>query len=628
MWTTRLAQRSLPLLQSGRGARFPAFTTRTSPILEGRTPNPLLKDTEVSASIKDWEKMKGGMNYFPDFIHAWNPDVFKKFGVGLSVGSLALFGYCGPLSVVPYAALGLTLGYWKVGLEDLSQHTHTIRRNYPVIGHMRYIFEQLRPEIYQYFVESDQGGKPFNRDQRSQAYMRAKNIDATLPFGTRMDVYEEGYEWVTHSLWPTHQDEANSRTIIGGKNCLQPYSSAILNVSAMSYGALSDHAILALNGGAKLGGFYHNTGEGGVSRFHKEPGGDIVWNVGTGYFGCRNTDGTFSPDMFQTTLANAPQIKMIEIKLSQGAKPGHGGILPAAKVTPIIAEARGVNVGEDCNSPPNHSAFKGPRELMAFVMKLRELSGGKPIGFKMCIGNPVEFAAITKAILEVGAENGPDFITIDGGEGGTGAAPPEFSNRVGMPLIEGLSIARNFLLGANLRKDIKIIASGRVVNGFDLVRTLALGADVTNSARAMMFALGCIQALKCNTNQCPTGIATQDPKLFEGLNVDDKRVRVRNYQHKTVHTALEIVGALGLDSPKDLRPEHVWRRVDGFKSKSYEGIYHTLEVGSLLDGKGYTRSGIEFDDAQKQVEFERQERQYHKWWDQADEVLERRSGQA
>ena len=440
--------------------------------------------------------------------------------------------------------------------------------------------ETLRPEIHQYFVETDQGGRPFNRDQRAQVYQRAKNIDAVMPFGTRFDVYEEGYEWVTHSLWPKHIEEELSRVDIGGASCLQPYSASIMNISAMSYGALSDNAILALNGGAKLGNFYHNTGEGGVSRFHLQPGGDIVWNVGTGYFGCRNKDGTFSAEMFADTVSK-PQIKMIEIKLSQGAKPGHGGLLPGSKVTEAIAEARGVSVGEDCNSPPQHSAFRNPHELIEFVQTLRELSAGKPVGFKLCVGNPVEFAAIVRAILDVGVDHAPDFITIDGSEGGTGAAPPEFSNRIGMPLVEGLSIARNFLLGTDLKDHIKLIASGRVLNGFDLIRTLALGADVCNSARGMMFALGCIQALQCGSNKCPTGIATQNPRLFNGLHVDDKRVRIRNYQHKTVHTALEIVGALGLKSPSDLRPEHVYRRIDGLKTMTFEGMYRSVGVGSL-----------------------------------------------
>eukprot|EP00943_MAST-04B_sp_MAST-4B-sp1_P000665 g665.t1 len=529
----------------------------------------------------------GTVNYFPDFIHAWNPDVFKQVGGVMALatgGSFLLFGLINPL---PYVACAVTGLYWTVGLKDLNQKRHTVRRNFPVLGHMRYIMESLRPEIHQYFVEPDQGGRPFNRDQRAQVYQRAKNIDAVMPFGTRLDVYEEGYEVI----------------VIGGPSCTQPYSAAILNISAMSYGALSDNAILALNGGAKLGNFYHNTGEGGVSRFHLQPEGDIVWNIGTGYFGCRNRDGSFSSDMFVDTVSK-PQVKMVEIKLSQGAKPGHGGLLPGSKVTEIIAEARGVQVGEDCNSPPSHSAFSGPHELIEFVANLRELSGGKPIGFKMCVGHPVEFASIIRAILEVGVEHAPDFITIDGSEGGTGAAPPEFSNRIGMPLVEGLSLARNFLIGTDLKKDIKLIASGRVLNGFDLVRTLSLGADVCNSARGMMFALGCIQALQCGSNKCPTGIATQNPRLFKGLHVDDKRVRVRNYQHKTVHTALEIVGALGLNSPEDLKPHHVYRRIDGLKTMTFEGMYHSMEKGALLNDN--TKTG---------------EDKYDQWWQESKKIL-------
>ena len=560
-------------------------------------------EEEQEEEVASWEKRMGTVNYFPDFIHAWNPDLFKQVGGVMTVaagGSFLLFGFLNP---VPYVAIGVTAMYWKVGLSDIKQKRHTVRRNFPVLGHMRYILESLRPEIHQYFVEPDQGGRPFSRDQRSQVYQRAKNIDAVMPFGTRFDVYEEGYEWVTHSLWPKHIEEESSRVLIGGPSCLQPYSAAILNISAMSYGALSDHAILALNGGAKLGNFYHNTGEGGVSRFHLEPGGDIVWNVGTGYFGCRNKDGSFSPEMFVDTVSK-PQVKMVEIKLSQGAKPAHGGLLPGSKVTEIIAEARGVNVGEDCNSPPFHSAFSGPHELIEFVAKLRELSGGKPIGFKMCVGHPVEFASIVRAIVDVGVEHGPDFITIDGSEGGTGAAPPEFSNRIGMPLVEGLSMARNFLEGADLKKNIKLIASGRVLNGFDVVRTLSLGADVCNSARGMMFALGCIQALQCGSNKCPTGIATQNPRLFNGLHVDDKRVRVRNYQHKTVHTALEIVGALGLESPVELKPEHVYRRIDGLKTSTFEGMYHSMETGALLQNDKLDNAG-----------------EYQKWWQESEKII-------
>eukprot|EP00939_MAST-03C_sp_MAST-3C-sp1_P005395 g5395.t1 len=448
---------------------------------------------------------------------------------------------------------------------------------------MRYLFEVLRPEIYQYFVEGDQDGRPFSREQRSQAYQRAKNINATMPFGTRKDVYEEGYEWILHSLFPCEVKEENSRTLIGEARCRQPYSAAILNISAMSYGALSDNAILALNRGAKLGNFYHNTGEGGISRFHREGGGDLVWNIGTGYFGCRDVEGNFDLARFREN-ANIPAVKMIEIKLSQGAKPAHGGMLPKEKITNEIAEARGLGPApwKDCNSPPMHSAFRNPYEMAEFIGTLREESGGKPVGLKLCVGRPEEFAALLQAFIEVG--NSPDFITVDGGEGGTGAAPPEFSNRLGAPLVEGLTAVNGLLRGANLRKDIKVIASGKIVNGWDLVRTIVLGADVCNSARAMMFALGCIQALQCSSNKCPTGITTSKKYLMSGLDVEDKSIRVHQYQGKTVHAALEIVGACGLEHPSQLGPSHIRRRTSGIHAETFADLYPPVEHGSLLSG--------------------------------------------
>jgi glutamate synthase domain-containing protein 2 len=392
----------------------------------------------------------------------------------------------------------------------------------------------VRPEIRQYFVEADLEGTPFNRENRSLIYSRSKKMSDTMPLGTRRDVYEVGYEWVNHSIWAEVVPKENERITFGGPDCLQPYSGSILNISGMSYGALSENAIVALSTAAKLGGFYHNTGEGGISRFHREGGGDLVWNVGTGYFGCRTEGGQFCERMFAEN-ACTPQVKMVEIKLSQGAKPAHGGMLPKEKITPAIAEARGLvgrGLTEDCNSPARHSAFANPRELMLFVRKLRGLSGGKPVGFKLCVGRPKEFAALVRAMLETGVA--PDFITVDGGEGGTGAAPPEFSNHVGMPLMEGIWVVRSILEGAGLRDRVKIIASGRVVSGFSLVKALAMGADACNAARAMMFALGCIQALKCNTNKCPTGITTQDPELMQGLHVPSKALRVANFQMGTV----------------------------------------------------------------------------------------------
>ena len=585
------------------------YAKRTLPVLEGRTPTPL---TDTSGKpAKDTDDVKASVNYHPDFLHAWTPAVFKKAVAGLSVVSVGAFCVHPALGV---GVGGLTGAFAYLGFNDMKQTKHTIRRNFPVVGHLRYLFETLRPGLYQYFIESDTGGVPFNREKRGQAYQRAKNIDATMPFGTKLDVYAEGYEWLNHSLWPQHLNLEDSRTLIGGPKCTKPYSAALLNVSAMSYGALSDNAILALNTGAKLGGFYHNTGEGGISKFHRQPGADIVWNVGTGYFGCRNKDGTFCPEMFKDN-ARTEAVKMIEIKLSQGAKPAHGGMLPKEKISPAIAEARGLGAGpyEDCNSPPRHSAFSTPHQLGEYIAQLRELSDGKPVGFKLCVGRPEEFAALVRAFVEIGPEGTPDFITVDGAEGGTGAAPPEFSNRIGMPLHEGLTIVKGVLRGADLCSDyggqVKIISAGRVVNGFDLIKLLALGADVCNSARAMMFALGCIQALACNTNKCPTGITTNDAYLMAGLDVQDKGRRVQQYQAKTVHTALEIIGACGLDHPSHLTTDHIWKRFDGFGAKSYKDIYPEVPIGSLVDGAtGGRRPG-----GKKPV--------FEQWWDAGGELL-------
>ncbi|HYQ18518.1 MAG TPA: FMN-binding glutamate synthase family protein [Polyangiaceae bacterium] len=473
----------------------------------------------------------------------------------------------------------LLLLWVGLGTHDLLQTRHTIRRNFPVLGRLRYAFEAIRPEMQQYFVESNTSGRPFSREQRSLVYQRAKNVTDTLPFGTEQDVYSVGYQWMNHSLCAIHPSEVAPRLRIGGPACSQPYDAAVLNVSAMSYGALSRNAILALNRGAKLGGFYHNTGEGGLSPYHLEGGGDICWQIGTGYFGCRDEHGNFDRSRFAEKAKN-PQIKLIEIKLSQGAKPGHGGILPAAKVTPEIAEIRHVALGKDVISPPSHTAFKTPDGLCRFIAELRELSGGKPVGFKLCIGKRREFLALCKAMLETGIA--PDFITIDGGEGGTGAAPLEFSNVLGTPLDEALIFVHNALVGVGLRKHVRVIASGRVISGFDLAHKIAIGADLCNSARAMMFALGCIQAQKCNTNECPTGVATQDPALVRGLVVEDKAVRVRNYQHNAVRALVELLAAGGMSSPTELRPWHILRRVSPTEVHHYGEMYEYLEEGALL----------------------------------------------
>lgn len=468
-----------------------------------------------------------------------------------------------------------------LGIYDLNQPKHSIVRNYPVVGRLRYFMEDLRPKIYQYFVESDTNGKPFSRLNRSLIYQRAKMENDTIPFGTQFDVYESGYEWLSHSISAIshHELDENPRVLIGGPDCLQPYSASIYNISAMSFGSLSENAILALNGGAKMGSFAHNTGEGGISDYHLRPGGDLVWQIGTGYFGCRNHDGSFNFEAF-AERSKLQQVKMIEIKLSQGAKPGHGGILPAKKVTPEIARIRLVKEGFDVISPPAHSAFSTPLELIAFVRKLRELSGGKPVGIKLCIGRRSEFFAICKAMAETGTF--VDFITVDGGEGGTGASPQEFSNSVGMPLREGVAFVYDVLTGFDLKKHIKIIASGKIASGFDLVKNIALGADLCNSARGMMFALGCIQALECNSNTCPTGVATQDPSLAKGLVVEDKTVRVFNFHRLTVASAVELLGAAGLRHPYQLTRAYINRRIAPDVMQSYMESFPYVTAGSLL----------------------------------------------
>ncbi len=466
-----------------------------------------------------------------------------------------------------------------MGVNDISQKKQTIRRNFPVLGHFRYLFEAIRPEINQYFIESNDDGKPFSREQRSIVYQRSKKVLDTLPFGTQKDVNAVGYEWLTHSLMPTHVDPKILRVTVGGPQCKYPYSASILNVSAMSYGSLSKNAILALNGGAKMGGFAHNTGEGGLSPYHLQPGGDIFWQIGTGYFSCRTPEGNFSEEKF-VERANLPNVKMIEIKLSQGAKPSHGGILPAAKVSKEISEIRGVPMHKDVNSPPAHSAFSTPVGLLQFVARLRELSGGKPIGFKLCVGKKREFIAICKAMVKTGIL--PDFITVDGGEGGTGAAPLEFSNHVGYPLRDAINIVHNSLVGFGLRQQIRIISSGRVVTGFDMISRFAMGADMCNSARAMMMALGCIQALRCNSNHCPTGVATQNPELVKGLDISDKKIRVANFHSETVRSTAELLGAIGLERASDVRPWHLLRRTDQGEIKHLAQIYEFIKEGSLL----------------------------------------------
>ena len=465
-----------------------------------------------------------------------------------------------------------------IGTVDLLQSKHTINRNYPILGNVRYFLESIGPEIRQYFIQSDTEERPFSREQRAVVYQRAKNVLDKRPFGSQLDMYSESFEWMNHSLTPTHLDDSNFRIRIG-KQCSKPYSASVFNISAMSFGSLSANAILSLNAGAKLGGFYHDTGEGSISRYHRQPGGDLVWEIGSGYFGCRHEDGSFNPEIFQKN-AVVDQVKMIELKLSQGAKPGHGGILPGAKVTREIAEARGVAPGEDCISPSSHSAFSTPIELLEFIDYLRELSGGKPVGFKLAIGHPWEWFGIVKAMLETGRR--PDFIVVDGGEGGTGAAPLEFINRLGMPMTEALLIVHNTLVGTNLREDIAIGAAGKITSAFNIARAMALGADWCNAARGYMFALGCIQSLNCHTGRCPTGVATQDPRRGSKLDVGDKSQRVYNFHKNTLDALKNLLEASGLKHPSELGPEHVVRRVSETEAQSYLDLFPFLEPGALL----------------------------------------------
>ncbi|WP_448481421.1 FMN-binding glutamate synthase family protein [Pseudoxanthomonas mexicana] len=487
---------------------------------------------------------------------------------------LAAFWPIAWLGVAVFGALAL-LGTW-----DLLQTRSTLRRNYPVLAHFRYGLESVGPEIRQYFIEGDTAEVPFSRQQRSLVYQRAKGVMDVVPFGSQQDVYGVDYEWINHSMAPTHVDSHDFRVVIGAASA-QPYSASVFNISAMSFGALSANAVRALNEGARRGGFYHDTGEGSISPYHREKGGDLVWEIGSGYFGCRDEQGRFSEERFVEN-ACSPQVKMIELKLSQGAKPGHGGVLPAAKVSAEIAATRGVPMGHDCVSPATHSAFSTPVGLLQFIARLRELSGGKPTGFKLAIGHPWEWFGIAKAMHETGLL--PDFIVVDGAEGGTGAAPAEFIDHVGVPMHEALLLVHNTLVGLNLRDRVRVGAAGKIISAFDIARTMAMGADWCNAGRGFMFALGCIQSQSCHNDRCPTGVATQDPARWRHLDVADKSVRVQQFHDNTLKALRDMLCAAGLEHPRQLGPEHILRRVSPIEVRSLASLYRFLEPGELLEG--------------------------------------------
>lgn len=500
-----------------------------------------------------------------------------------TLGGLSILGALTVLAAVLggpgwWGLLAVVCALIAVAVHDLVQRRHSVLRNYPVLGHLRFLLEDIRPELQQYFIERNWDGRPFDRDTRTAIYQRAKNLKEEQPFGTELDVNEVGYEYLVHSVRPVEARIDPPRVRVGGKDCTHPYDMALMNVSAMSFGALSPQAIEALNRGAARGGFAHDTGEGGISPYHRH-GGDLVWEIGSGYFGCRTSDGAFDPQRFAAAAANA-QVRMVSLKLSQGAKPGIGGVLPAAKVSREIAVARGVPEGEKCVSPPYHSVFSTPRELVLFIAAVRQLAAGKPVGFKLCVGSRVDFLAICKAMIA--EQITPDFIIVDGGEGGTGAAPLEYEDHVGAPLAEGLATVHNALVGAGLRDQIKIGASGKVTSGIDVVKRLIQGADYTNSARSMMMAVGCIQAQLCHTNTCPVGVATQDPKRARALYVPDKAERVYRYQQQCIQQVLQVIASMGLHDPADLRPHMLRRRISVGHVVSYADLVHAVHPGELL----------------------------------------------
>ena len=474
---------------------------------------------------------------------------------------------------------GVGLALTAVAVVDYVQARNSILRNFPLLGHARFLLEEIRPMIQQYFIERNWDGKPFDRDARALIYSRSEGRPSVKSFGTELDVRQSGYEFLTHSVAPAPVADSEHRVRIGGPDCTQPYDASLFNISSMSYGALSANAVKAMGAGAAKGGFLHETGEGGLTHFHLDSGADIGWEFGSGYFGCRTLDGKFSPEEFRKK-ALLPQIKVITLKLSQGAKPGLGGVLPAPKVTEEIAQIRGVPAHQDCISPPSHSAFSTPRELMEFIGELRRLADGKPVGFKLCVGTRTDVLALCKAMLETGIR--PDYILVDGAEGGTGAAPLEYQDHMGTPLTEGLLIVHEALVGAGLRDTIRIGAAGKVASGHDIVRRLIQGADFCLAARPMMMAVGCIQAQKCHTDRCPTGITTQNPRFSRGLDPVTKGERVFRYHRATVTEVVQLIATLGANGPHELHRSMLMRRISQTEVVSYAELHEWLRPGQLL----------------------------------------------
>lgn len=510
--------------------------------------------------------------------------LFGRYAVWAAVCGLTVLSALGVLLSSHMIWPTVVFGFFAVlGCRDYFKSTHPVRANYPLMGRLRYLLESIRPELRQYFWESDTDETPYSRNQRAMVYQRAKNNQAKRSFGTEKAVYEEDFNWLNHSVNPIKITDHDFRTEVGVEGQDLTYSMSLLNISGMSFGALSPPAVEALSQGAQLGGFAQNTGEGSLSRYHAAGGGDLIWQISTGYFGCRTADGCFDAELFKQN-ATSTQVKMIEIKLSQGAKPGHGGVLPAPKVTEEIARTRGIPMGQTCESPASHAEFSTPTELLEFSQRLKSLSGGKPVGVKLCIGHPWEFVALVKAMVETGQTL--DFITVDGSEGGTGAAPTEFSDHIGSPLRDAIVFVDNALRGAGLRDRVKIGASAKIVSAYDITRVCALGADWCNMARPFMFALGCIQAKDCGSGHCPTGITTMDPQRYRAIDIPSRAERVRNFHKHTLEAVAELLGAAGIPHPKDLNRRHIVRRLSASQIKLADQIYPRVSDGALLTGEG------------------------------------------